>query len=521
MDASSYLTTYQQYWQTRGLALGEMPGAAVAEWIAQTNWEEPQSPLDWNNGAVLALIEAEAATDPELRGMYLEMAIAALDEAIAHPLGAVHWALVQSLLGDRDQAIQAAFSELLTAVLRSSLSVSAPPGLIFVPQRWQGYVDVPYTQLQRILTCEDGQEQALLLAAEVLCQSQFVFYNPSGLRFLQLATQVLPDSPLLNLNLGIASLMGAQWEGLVYLHRAQRLQPQNPAILQALALAYKGLQQPEMVQHWQQVARQVGAVSDAADWTQVPLAQPFTYVPFQRSLPMAVESSFQSIVTGVLLAKGTWFEQEMEFWQATLQPGMTVIDVGANVGVYTFSAAQRVGATGRVLAIEPFSNCVQCLQETCRVNHLDWVTVCRGAASDRTGTAYLSLHAASELNELVTQPTAGAANVEEVPCFTLDSLLEQEHLQRVDVLKIDAEGHELQVLQGSDRLLQTHAPIILYENIAGAQGSNLPVAEYLVNKGYQLCRYQPFVQQLLPVQLDENLSGNLNIIALPIHKTSS
>ncbi len=548
MESTSYLTTYQHYLQVCGGPGPDVLLALVSERIQHTNWDEPRSPVEWNNVAVLALVEADASDDPTVRGMYVDMAIAALSEGLEHPLCTAHLALVQSLMGDRDEAIQAIFSTLITSLLQVSITTQIPPGLIFLPQRWQGYVNLPYTQIPTVLNLTDGYQQSIRLAGEILCQSQFVFYNPAGLRFLQLATHLFPDSPLLNLNLGISSLMNAQWEGVLYLHQAHQLSPQNVTILHALALAYKLLGQLEIVQHWQYQAGAIAlAAHDAAtgsvthhqspqaatpdstteaplngvsaDWTQLPLDHPFTYVPLQQSVQMAVEASFQSIVTAVLLAKGTWFEQEMEFWQDFLQPGMTVIDVGANVGVYTFSAAQRVGQTGRVLAIEPFSNCVQCLTETCRVNHLDWVTVCRGAASDRNGSAYLSLHAASELNELVAAPEATAPNVEEVPCFTLDALIEQEQIQQVDLLKIDAEGHELQVLAGSDRLLQAFAPVILYENIAGSQGSNLPVAEYLLTKGYQLFRYQPFIKQLHPVQLSDDLSGNLNIIAMPVRPT--
>jgi FkbM family methyltransferase len=247
----------------------------------------------------------------------------------------------------------------------------------------------------------------------------------------------------------------------------------------------------------------------------------FTYVPFDRNLLLALEPSLQSIVTIVLLAEGDWFEAEMEYWRSQLQPGMTVIDVGANVGVYTFSAAQQVGKTGRVLAVEPFSGCVRCLQETCRINQIDWVTVCRGAASDRAGTVHLSLNAASELNEVITDATeVMSKDVETVPCFSLDSLVERENLSRVDWLKIDAEGHEMQVLEGSERLLTEFAPRIIYENIAGAKASNLPVAELLQSKGYSLFYYQPFLQNLIPIDSVEQLQGNLNIIALPNTKLS-
>jgi FkbM family methyltransferase len=238
-------------------------------------------------------------------------------------------------------------------------------------------------------------------------------------------------------------------------------------------------------------------------------------VPFDQLL-LAVDPSLDSIVTSVLLGEGDWFETEMEFWRRQLQPGMTVIDVGANVGVYSFSGAQRVGPTGKVLAVEPFSGCVCCLQETRRLNQFDWVKICGGAASDRHGIAHLALQAASELNEIVSDATAQSdQEVEEILCFPLDSLIEQEGLTRVDWLKIDAEGHEMQVLAGSEQLLTKFAPGILYENISALQKSNTDVAEYLLSKGYKLFRYQPFLGNLIPLESLDQLKNNLNIIALP------
>ena len=220
-----------------------------------------------------------------------------------------------------------------------------------------------------------------------------------------------------------------------------------------------------------------------------------------------------------MIAEKDWFEKEMEFWRSAIAPGMTVIDVGANVGVYTFSAALRVGSEGRVLAVEPFSGCVSYLQETCRINHLNWVKVCAGAASDRSGTVRLSLSPASELNKIATGEAVAEMqpdSFEEVTCFTLDSLIEQENLSQVDFLKIDVEGHELSVLTGSDRILSEFAPVIMYENIAaGSKDSNVPVADYLRGKGYRLFRYQPYLQNLIPVNSADELHVNMNIIALP------
>lgn len=521
-SSSSYITIYHQYLQTVCPGLDQPTLERIDHSLHHTAWDEPQSPLDYNNLAVVALIEAENSDDRSMREMYLEMAIAALNEGTDHPLCTAHSIVVQSLIGEAE-TLQVAFSTLISCILPAyHAATPIATGLIYLPQSWQNHLGIEYSQLSHILRLEDSYQQSLLLLGETLRRTQLVFYNPTGLRFLQLATQLFPQSPALNVSLGVSSIMNAQWEGLLYLQRANQHAPDNSLILQALFLAYKDLGQPDVAEVWRESAK-ASQQEPASIWTwaNLPSESRMTYVPFDNTL-LAVQSSFQSIVTSVLLAEGSWFEREMEFWQDQIQPEMTVLDVGANVGVYTVTAANRVGAKGRVIAIEPFSDCVQCLEETRRVNNLDWVTVKRGAASDRDGIARLALHGASELNQLVMEEgSATPGNVEEVPCFKLDTLVEEEKLQRVDILKIDAEGHELQVLNGSDRLLKTFAPIILYENVAGSQGSNLPVAEFLFNHNYQLFRYQPFVKQLVPVQSTNDLQGSLNIIAFPVAKLKS
>lgn len=363
-----------------------------------------------------------------------------------------------------------------------------------------------------------------MLLSESLCRSQLVFYSTTGFRFLNLAAQLTPDSVFVNLKLGVSSFINTHWEGLLYLHRARQLAPSYAPALQALHLAYRDLGQIEVADFWLNAARNQSQQNPNSldwQWTELATDNQLTYIPFESTLLMAVEPSFHSIVTSVLLAEGDWFEKEMEFWRSWIQPGMTVMDIGANVGVYTFSAAQQVGPQGQVLAVEPFSGCVRCLEETRRINQFSWVKVCAGAASDRNGTVRLSLHAASKLNEVVSEnavETMAPESFEEVACFTLDSLCDRENLSQVDFLKIDAEGHEISVLAGSERILTQFSPTILYENIAGNQGSNLPVADFLRARGYRLFRYQPYVQQLNPINSAEDLQETLNVIALPQSK---
>ena len=483
-----------------------------------THWDNPETSLDWNNLAVIDLIEAEQSEDLEAKTKLIHLAMQKLERGYSldqSPHCAAHYVIVKSLLGESGKAIQLAFNTVLTAsqsVYTSAKSISG--GLVYLPLSARNSLE-----FESILNAKNGCTQSFMLLAEALWRSQFVFYNSQGIRFLRLANQLFSDSPTVHLMLGVAELMSSQSEGLVHLHHARKLAPDYAPILQALYLGYRGIGDLSTARYWLEAANDICQNSDSVEWqwTKLAVDSAIAYVAFDH-LVLAVEPNFKSIVTGVLVAQGDWFEREIEFWRNGIQAGMTVIDVGANAGVYTFSAAQRVGSTGLVLAIEPFSECVAYLNETCRVNQLDWVKVCAGAASDRNGSAKLSLSSASELNELISEEegqTRDASSFEEVECFTLDSLIEKYGVSQVDFLKIDAEGHELQVLQGCDRLLTEFAPIILYENIAGHQGSNLPVADYLRSIGYNLFRYQPYLQKLVSVDVDADIQGSLNIIALP------
>ncbi len=502
--------------------------ARIATILESTSWEEPTSSTDLNNVAVLALILAEQSEDLLDRQLYLNMALESLNQGIEQdscPLCIAHLALILTMTGEMSQAIELAFPTFLNTVPNVYSNIEKPPSaLVYLPSPRNSLSNTLAEQLTHLLQARDAYTQAFFLLSEVLCRTHIVFYGVGGLRLLNLAENVLPDSSFIKFKLGLSCMANNLREGLLYLHQAKQLAPNSPQILQALYLAYRDIQDGNSANYWLTEARafhQKNPADTDWKWAQLPANSSVTYLPVEKDLLLAVDTSFRSIVTGVLLAEGDWFEHEMEFWRNSVKTGMTVIDVGANVGVYSFTAARRVGPTGRVLAVEPFTGCLRCLEETCKINEFDWVTICAGAASDRIGTARLQLCAATELNEIVTGDAAESMQVgsfEEVPCFTLDSLVEQENVNQVDYLKIDAEGHEMSVLIGSEKILSEFCPIILYENIAMSRGSNLPVADHLKSKGYKLFRYQPYAQELIPINSSDELEGNLNVIAVPESK---
>jgi FkbM family methyltransferase len=143
-----------------------------------------------------------------------------------------------------------------------------------------------------------------------------------------------------------------------------------------------------------------------------------------------------------------------------LKPGSVVIDVGANIGYFTLIAAARVGSRGKVHSVECSSETLAILRENVRLNGLENVEVHPVAASNKHGelklnTSAIGLSWFSLHGNWPQIPGSGLTAT--VPAVPLDDIVHT----RVDVVKIDAEGADLDVLQGMQRILSENPHVAL------------------------------------------------------------
>lgn len=147
-----------------------------------------------------------------------------------------------------------------------------------------------------------------------------------------------------------------------------------------------------------------------------------------------------------------------------LKPGMTFVDCGANVGYFSLLAGALVGAKGSVIAIEANPETFRMLQQNLELNSLGKAVHC--AVSSQPGVVELfvptsgDVYSSTRLGGLVHPE---GVKVFQAPARTLDEILATEAANRVDVLKVDVEGGELDVLQSAPRLLAIDRPIIIME----------------------------------------------------------
>lgn len=158
------------------------------------------------------------------------------------------------------------------------------------------------------------------------------------------------------------------------------------------------------------------------------------------------------------------YEPELPYLEKILSPGKLFIDVGANFGVYTLVASKLVGETGRVLAFEPTAESFSILRQNIELNHFSNVRAFQLALAQTRRKAWLNYGWDPVGNWLGKDPLPPGGNEgEEVQTETLDQLLEENGIDRVDAIKIDVEGAEELVLRGAMRCLTTQSPIIIFE----------------------------------------------------------
>lgn len=168
-----------------------------------------------------------------------------------------------------------------------------------------------------------------------------------------------------------------------------------------------------------------------------------------------------------LLIKGIYEEEETHFFLEWLEPGMAVLDIGANFGYFTLLASKAVGSTGRVISFEPEPANFALLTKNIELNRYAHARGYQLALSDHEGTLRLFTDAANLGN-----PSLSAKNVPDSGAFvdvrtlTLDAFLAgevEDPLPRFHLLKMDVQGAEALVMTGAKELLERDRPWLLLE----------------------------------------------------------
>jgi FkbM family methyltransferase len=156
-------------------------------------------------------------------------------------------------------------------------------------------------------------------------------------------------------------------------------------------------------------------------------------------------------------------EPEFQHLESFLDPSGVLVDIGANTGIYTLKAAKHFSKNGGVvLAIEPFPDVLATLFHSIEDNGFTNVRLRNFCAGDHTGLATLWRNFNKPNSFSLIKRDEKASNSSTLT-VALDDLFMWEGLERLDYLKIDAEGAEQRILAGARKTIKKYRPIIQLE----------------------------------------------------------
>jgi FkbM family methyltransferase len=197
--------------------------------------------------------------------------------------------------------------------------------------------------------------------------------------------------------------------------------------------------------------------------TNLGLVRPIWF-EFRPGLWMQLD--IRELVQETRLLEGIWEPMTTRYVCDSLAPGQVFLDIGANAGYFSLLASRCVGESGRVLAVEPNPAMVKQLRQNTERNGLTNIAIAEAACSDslEDRNLYVANAYNTGLSSLSRDNLAWTKSVK-VTCTTVDLPVEKYGLHRVDLVKIDVEGAELQVLRGMTTVLKRLRPRIIIELI--------------------------------------------------------
>lgn len=174
----------------------------------------------------------------------------------------------------------------------------------------------------------------------------------------------------------------------------------------------------------------------------------------------------RSAVGREVFYRGTYEPELCRALARYVKPGMICIDAGANIGEFTLRCAVLAGSNGQVHAFEASPSTFADLDENVRQNRFTNIVTQQRALASTSGTLefYMSRGIASGSSSLRPAHDFTGAVVP-VPSVSFDDYMREVTLKRVDFIKMDIEGGELDALRGATAMLSaTHAPVIVFEH---------------------------------------------------------
>ena len=148
-----------------------------------------------------------------------------------------------------------------------------------------------------------------------------------------------------------------------------------------------------------------------------------------------------------------------------LSPGMSVLDIGANIGYYTLMMLRLIGSSGTLIAVEPSPSNVSLLKRNLSLNGQPDIEVHQKAVSDINGVRDFFLSEMSNLNTFHNTGSGTKHLSGTTISVEIETVRQIAAGRRIDLIRMDVEGHEIEVINGLIPAIENKemAPVIVFE----------------------------------------------------------
>ena len=170
-----------------------------------------------------------------------------------------------------------------------------------------------------------------------------------------------------------------------------------------------------------------------------------------------------------------WEKESLKLWIKLCENSDVILDIGANTGVYSL-IAKTINPKSKVYAFEPVKRVFKKLEENISLNAYDIIPI-EKAVSNTDGYAIIydtnSEHTYSvTVNKNLSDSTTKVIETK-IDTMTLNSFIKDNHLTKIDLMKIDVETHEPEVLEGFNNYLSIYKPTLLIEVLNDEVGKKI------------------------------------------------
>ncbi|OGG46463.1 MAG: hypothetical protein A3F84_11675 [Candidatus Handelsmanbacteria bacterium RIFCSPLOWO2_12_FULL_64_10] len=166
----------------------------------------------------------------------------------------------------------------------------------------------------------------------------------------------------------------------------------------------------------------------------------------------------QDMITAIGLRNGNAFGKDIDIFGKLLKAGYNVIDIGANIGVYSVVASKIVGESGKVYSFEPVKLNYKMLLKNMDINDVKNIVPVEKAAGEKSGKLRLYL---KEFSCTTPSITKVGDKFEDIDVVSLDEHFAHQDVN-IDLVKVDVEGAELSVINGMKDLISKNKNMMIY-----------------------------------------------------------